>query len=128
MFTSCVKLEAMLRISEEFGILCDLKFNVVKSCAGCVGRSRPDIGVQFLLENRVLPWVNKLKYLSIVFNTMRGLQVDCSERIQKFFATVSSVLGSKLPGFKFIFADILVKKCLPIFFYGMDCCILIVFC
>ena len=51
----------------------------------------PDIGAQFFLENRVLPWVDIFKCSGIVFNTMRGLQADCSERIHKFIATVSSV-------------------------------------
>ena len=55
---------------------------------------------------------------------MRWLQADCSEGIQKCIATVSSVLCLKLPGFEYMFTDILVKKCLPILFYGMDCCIL----
>ena len=55
---------------------------------------------------------------------MRWLQADCSEGIQKFIATVSSVLCLKLPGFEYMFTNILVKKCLPILFYGMDCCIL----
>ena len=41
-------------VCEEFGMLCDLKFNVIKLCAGCVSRPRPGIGVQFL-ENWVLP-------------------------------------------------------------------------
>ena len=92
MSASRMKLQAMLRISEEFGMLCDLKFNVVKSCAGYVHKSRSDIGVQFFLENRVLPWFDKFKYLGIVFNSMHRLQADCFERIQKFIATVSSVL------------------------------------
>ena len=87
-------------------MLCDLKFNVVRSCAGCVGKSKPDIGIQFFLENRVLPRVDKFKYLGIVLNTMRGLQADCSERIHKFIVIVSSVLRLKLLGFEVMFADI----------------------
>ena len=47
--TSCVEWQAILKICEEFGVLYDLKFNVVKSCAGCVGRSRRDIGARFFL-------------------------------------------------------------------------------
>ena len=34
MSASCVKLQATLMICEEFGILCYLKFNVIKSYAG----------------------------------------------------------------------------------------------
>ena len=42
--------------NKEFRILCDLKFNVFKSCAGCVARSRPEISAQFK-KNRALLWV-----------------------------------------------------------------------
>ena len=37
-------------------------------------------------------------------------------------ATVSSVLRLKLSGFELMFADILIKKSLPILFDSMDCC------
>ena len=75
---SCVKLLAMLTMCEEFGMLLDLKYNVITSCSGCVGRSRPERGVQFVLENRVLPWVEKNSYLGITFNIKHEFQADCS--------------------------------------------------
>ena len=66
-----VKLQAMLIICKEFRMLRDLKFNVFKSYACCVGRSRPEISVQFL-KNRALLWVDYL-YLGMVFNTKHEL-------------------------------------------------------
>ena len=36
MSASCVKLYAMLMICEKIGMLCGLKCNVIKSCAGLV--------------------------------------------------------------------------------------------
>ena len=65
---------------------CDFKFNVIKSYAGCVGRSRPELSVQFYLKNKFVSWVEKFRYLGIVFNTKHGLQADCSGWIQKFIA------------------------------------------
>jgi hypothetical protein len=104
-------------------VSCDLKFNVVKSCVGCVSyckRSRIDL----LLESRVLPWVEKLKYLGVVFTVTNRLIFDVTERVQKFIASVSSVLRYKRSGNEQIFATILISKCLPILFYGLDCCVL----
>ena len=87
-FASCVKLQAMLKACEEFGMLCDLKFNIIKLSAGCVSRSELEVGVPFFLENKVLLRVAKFKHLGKVLNTKRVLQVDCSEWIYKYIATV----------------------------------------
>ena len=53
----CVKQQAMPLICEEFGMSCELKFNFIRLCVGCVGRSGPELGVQFSLEIRDLQCV-----------------------------------------------------------------------
>jgi hypothetical protein len=124
MSASSVKLQLMLQICEEFGLTCDLKFNVAKSCIGCVSKTKQKLCTEFILDNNVLPWVDKFKYLGVTFVVKNGLQTDYAERIQKFIASVSLVLRMKTVGFEYMFVDILVKKCLPILFYGLDCCTL----
>ena len=66
LFASRVKLQQMLQLCESFDVKCDLKFNVVKLCIGYVS-SCVRAQVQFLLEGRVLPWVDRLKYVGITF-------------------------------------------------------------
>ena len=124
MSASCTKLQTMLKLCEDFGLSCDLKFNVTKSCVGCVSKSKRKVCKEFLLQNRLLPWTDKFKYLGVTFVTNNGFQIDCSERVQKFIASVSSVLRLKTSGIEHMFVDLLIKKCLPILFYGLDCCTL----
>ena len=69
-----------------------------------------------------MPWVDRLKYLGIKFVVGKGYHLDCSERVRKFIAIVSSVLRFKRQGYEHIFADILTRKCLPVLFYGLDSC------
>ena len=98
---SYVKLQQMLQLCESFGVKCDLKFNVVKSCVGYVSSS-VQTRIQFLLEGRVLPWVDGHKYLDITFVVGKGYHSDCSERVRKFIVTVSSVLGFNIMSVKFL--------------------------
>jgi hypothetical protein len=121
---SCIKMQSMLELCTTFGQQCDLKFNVEKSCCGCIGKQMGNVIPKFDLNGFILPWVTKLKYLGSVFLTGKCLQTDCSERVHKFIASVSSILRYKVTGYEHIFADILIKKCLPILFYGFECCAL----
>ena len=103
------KTAADLQLRESFGVKCDLKFNVVKPCVGYVSSS-VRAQVQFLLEGRVLPWVDRLKYLGITFVVGKGYHLDCSERVRKFIATVSSVLRFKRQGYEHIFCRHIDKE------------------
>jgi hypothetical protein len=80
MSASCTKLQAMLRLCEEFGLTCDLKFNVKKSCVGCASKFKKKLCSEFLLEDRVLSWVMEFRYLGVKFVIDNGLGIDCSER------------------------------------------------
>ena len=111
----------MLQLCESFDVKFDLKFNVVKSCVGYMSSS-VRAQVQFLLVGKVLPWVDRLKYLGIAFIVGKDYHLDCSERVRKFIATVSSELRFKRQSYEHIFADILIRKCLSVLFYGLDSC------
>ena len=69
-----------------------------------------------------MPWIDRLKYLDITFVVGKGYHLNCFEHIKKFIATVSSVLRFKRQGYEHIFADILIRKCLSVLFYGLNSC------
>ena len=85
-------------------------------------RSSVRAQVQFLLEGRVLPWVDRLKYVGITFFVGKGYHLDCFERVRKFIAIVSSVLRFKRQGYEHIFVEILIRKCHSVLFYGLYSC------
>jgi hypothetical protein len=121
---SAIQLQSMLQLCTEFGFGCDIKFNIDKSRCGCVGTICSSKNPDFIVENFSLTWTNRLKYLGITFSIGKMLLVDCSERIHKFIASVCSVLRFKVKGLENVFANILVQKCLPVLFYGLDCIML----
>ena len=59
-------------------------------------------------------------YLGVNFKLDLKLCVDYTLRCRKFLVAVCGVLRSKVAGYEDIFANILVKKCLPILDYSLD--------
>ena len=47
-----------------------------------------------------------------------------NKRIDTFIASVCTVLQFKIISYEIVFAEIIIQKCLPILFYGLDCCAL----
>ena len=48
------------------------------------------------------------------------LTVDIINRLNKFYAAINSVLKDKLFGIERVYVYVLLSKCLPILFYGLD--------
>jgi hypothetical protein len=114
-------LQMILNMCVDFGKGCDLVFNCDKSKCGAVGKPMLLQPAQIFLGDQLLQWVTSFVYLGIEFILGPCLKVDCRKRIQKFMATISSVLRCKMEGYEDVFATILVKKCLPVLLYGLDC-------
>jgi hypothetical protein len=121
MSASVVNLQKMLNACVQFGYTCDLKFNVLKSCCAYIGKPVVQVLPDMLLDSLVLPWVDNFTYLGVVFQTGHSLRVDCKPRVQKFIASVCSVLRNKVIGYENVFAQILIRKCLPVLSYGLEC-------
>ena len=114
----------MLDLCYSFGAECDLLFNVKKSLWGFDGVL---IGTKYpMLRLGVnnLPRVDSIVYLSVNFKLGMKLCVDYTMRCKKFLAAVCGVLRSKVARYENIFANILVKKCVPILDCGLDCVVL----
>ena len=75
---------------------------------------------QMILDINSLKWSNNFTYLGIDFVLGSSLYVCCKHRIRKFVASVSLVLHSKSVGYENVFAEILLRKCLPVLMYGLD--------
>ena len=52
------------------------------------------------------------------------LTVDVTNRLNIFYAAISSVLKDKLLSFERVYVHVLLSKCLPSLFYGLDSMIL----
>ena len=114
----------MLDLCCSFGAESDLLLNVKKLLWGFVGVL---IGTKYpllRLDVNNLPRVDSFVYLGVNFKLDLKLCVDYTLRCRKFLAAVCDVLRSRVAGYEDIFTNILVKKCLPILDYGLDCVVL----
>ncbi len=115
------KLKLMLSICYDFGVSCDLSFNTDKSFCGLVGRLFGGTFPTFLMGGQGIPRTENLVYLGVTFKLGSVLNVDFSDRCRKFMASVCSVLRHKVTGYEDVFSEILIRKCLPVLDYGLDC-------
>ena len=122
--SSVMQLQCILNLCCNFGKECDLTFNIDKSCCGCIGIPISFKQPVLVLDGKVLRWADSFCYLGVNFLVGSSLKVDCKPRIQKFISSVFSVLHHKVKGYESIFADIPIKKCLPVLTYGLECCML----
>ena len=75
---------------------------------------------QMILGNKILKRSDNFIYLGTDFVLGSSLNVCCKNRIRKFMASVSSVLHFKSVGYENVFAEIVLRKCLPLLMYGLD--------
>ena len=71
-----------------------------------------------------LPRADWFVYFGVKFKFGLKLCVDYSLRCGKFLASVSGILRYKVVEYEDVFATILIKKCLLILNYGLDCIVL----
>ena len=118
------QLQLMLDLCVNFRKECDLSFNVKKSLWGFVGVLIGNKYPQFHLDLSDLPRADWFVYLGVKFKFSLKLCADYLLRCGKFLASVSGILRYKVMGYEDVLATILIKKCLHILNYGLDCVVL----
>jgi hypothetical protein len=116
---SLMGLQKLLDVCAEVAAMYDITFNVDKSVAGFVGDKLSTCAPLLKLQGRLLSWVNVVKYLGIDFKLGSKMQADLSCRARKFQCAVCAVLRNKLPGHESVYVELILKKCMPILFYGI---------
>ena len=109
----------ILDLCVDFFQECDVVFNCDKSQCGMVGKPICKLA-QMTLDNKILKWSDNFIYLGIDFVLGSSLNVCYKNRIRKFMASVSSVLHFESVRYEIVYAEILIRKCLPVLMYGLD--------
>lgn len=120
MSPSLVCLQQMVDICAQIFKSAGLSFNVDKCIAVVCGKplSLPRCVDLYGVK---LPWSSELCYLGVNFIIGIELRVDISARVRKFISSVSSVLRGRVSGFEDVYLNVILTKCMPILFYGIDC-------
>ena len=118
--SSLSMLQQMLDLRCEVGKLYDLLFNPSKTVCGVFGLHSTEHIKCISLAGVTIHWTEKLLYLGITFMFRMHLTFDITNWLNKFYAAISYVLNDKLFGFERVYVHVLLSKCLPILFCGLD--------
>ena len=134
MSNSALGLQAMLKIVEEFGAENEIKFNVTKTniliiqpkirnCAALRKESALDSKLKFRLDGKLIPIVNKIKYLGTWLSNSLNISDHLDEKINGQAVKISQLekIGFKYTGLsadtKAFYYKTYVR---PYLFYGLD--------
>ena len=118
LFGSLLKLQAMLDICRDFGLLCDLTFNSKKSVCFVIGNLfEVAMKSSIFIGNGKLGWVNECNYLGVTVSSGKRFRTVCEERKRKFCAAANSIIvTSHLSEECSMY--LLKTQCLPVLTYG----------
>jgi len=117
---SIINLQCMLDIctftSHELGI----KFNGLKSNCIHIGPSRIKFKPVLLVDNQIISWSDKIKYLGVWIKSNFQFELDPSESRRKFFISVNTVLSKCSFACDMVKLKLMESYCLPILLYGSE--------
>ena len=90
---SIINLQNMLDICSNIGATLGIKFNSSKSCCLHIGPSILNVLPDLLINNSIISWCNKIKYLGIWIRSNSRFVIDIDECRSKFFMSVNRVLS-----------------------------------
>ena len=115
------KLKLMSSICQDLDVNCHLSFNTDKSYCGLNGCLISDIFPKFFIGNKDISKTELLVYLGVTFKLGKVLNVEFSDRCRKFMSSVFSVLRHRVTECEDVFSEILIRICLPVSHYGLEC-------
>jgi exonuclease III len=117
---SILNLQSMLEICSTTGKELGLKFNSNKSNCLHIGPSVINNKPALLLDNQIIGWSNKIKYLGIWVNSNVKFDIDISDCRRKFFLSVNTLLVKTKFTCDMVKLNIIESSCLPILMYGVE--------
>lgn len=118
--SSLTMLQRMIDVCCDVGMKYDLVFNPAKTVCGVFGVRSVNCMSHVCMSGRDVQWSDSMMYLGIMFVFGLYLSVNITNRINKFHASLCAVLKDRIPGFEHVYVYVLLHKCLPILFYGLD--------
>ena len=116
---SVTGLQKLLDLSYKYSSRVGLTFNANKSNCVMVGVRRNTRLPDMFIGDKAVAWSLSLKYLGIVFEAGRSLNVDCSAIRRKFYAACNSVLHRCKLAPENVKLHLVQSHCLPLLMYCM---------
>ena len=117
---SILNLQCMLDICTITGNELGIKFNSAKSNCIHIGASTFNVLPDLLIDNQIIVWSNKIKYLGVWIKSNVHFETDILDSRRKFFMSVNTVLTKCKLTCDMVKLQILESYCLPLLLYGSE--------
>ena len=119
-FASIMNLQHVLDICFPTGNELGIKFNGLKSKCLCIGSPIIKDNPLLLLDNQIIEWPDKVKYLGVWIKSSTHFEIDVSECRRKFFISANTVLSNCKSACEMVKLKLLESHCLPLLTYAAD--------
>ena len=117
---SILNLQRMLEICSITGKELGITFNTKKSNCLHIGPSVIGEKPLLYLDNQIVGWSERIKYLGILINASVNFNVDISDCRRKFFMSANAVLVKTKFTCDMVKLNIFESSCLPILMYSVE--------
>ena len=118
---SVIQLQNMLNVCFEYCTVWDMTFNAKKCALMYIGHSvLGDVPLMYMGADE-LSWVKEFKYLGLMVQSERELSVDVNVNCRKFLGACFGMFQRCGALNELILCELVLKKCLPILVYGLEC-------
>jgi hypothetical protein len=120
---SVIKMQKILDMCYEYGVMFGINFNPAKSKWFCTDSYNDSGNVSFSLNSNIVEHeLESVMYLGVKLKMKHGcLIVDVNDRIKKFNSSAYDVLLNSSDLSEVVRCEIIVKKCLPVLLFGVGC-------
>ena len=118
---SVITLQKMLDCCGLVGQEIELNFNCKKSQCMVIGPIKMQTPLPMNINDNIIQWTDKLKYLGISIVSGVKFTIDFSETRRKFFVSVNTILSKCKYSSDLVKLELMECYCLPILLYGLDC-------
>ena len=118
--SSCIELQKMLNACSDLGDILGIRFNSKKSKCIIIGPNKPSKLPDMYIDNDLLQWCDKIKYLGIFIKSDAGFRVDYSEARRKYFSALNSIVYNSKFCTEIVIFELVEKQCMPLLLYCIE--------
>ena len=118
--SSCIELQKMLNACSDLGDILGIRFNSKKSRCVIIGPNKPSKLPDMYIDNDLLQWCDKIKYLGIFIKSDARFRVDYSEARRKYFSALNSIVCNSKFCTEIVIFELVEKQCMPLLLYCIE--------
>jgi len=109
-------MQHMMNLCSEYANVHSLVYNVKKTCCTVIGKQRL-VNARIFLEQQVVTWTDRFRYLGIDFNCNDTIEVDVAPVRKNFYAACNNLIAKSRGVMEPVAVQLVKSYCLPLLVY-----------